>query len=236
MNLNEISFDLLSIIRGGGMLSDDDELDIRYIKYWVKTQRALWIHNDLNKGRSVDTNIIQDLGCVAMETTDASTCCLLPSNCSVFRSVQDIPVTIQLNNSDLITHVGPVNMMIPTSFSYIPYQQALWSGNGRYNFNTTFAFLYNNKIYLKVPPENLLGNAITYINIRGVFEDPEEVRRFSTCNGQSCYTDNSKYPVNMWMIDYMKTAILNANIKILLTTPVDKTNNSNQDLQQNITI
>lgn len=67
------------------------------------------------------------------------------------------------------------------------------------------------------------------INIQEVCEEPEEVSKFKYCTGESCYTMASPYPIKAWMIDYMKTAIVNSNVKLFQQIPTDIKNDvSNQ--------
>ena len=81
--LNEISYDLLSIVRP--QLSDDTDIEIRQIKFWIRNQRALWIRNELNRKRSIDEDIIQTL-CADIEEVDASDCCGIDLDCDILRT------------------------------------------------------------------------------------------------------------------------------------------------------
>ena len=54
--LNEIAYDLLSIVRPA--LSDDSDIDLRQIKFWIHNQRALFIRNELNRSRTIDADIV----------------------------------------------------------------------------------------------------------------------------------------------------------------------------------
>ena len=52
ITLNKLTYDLLELIRGN--ITDDDELDLRQIEYWIHNQRALWLKNEMNRFRSID--------------------------------------------------------------------------------------------------------------------------------------------------------------------------------------
>ena len=66
MTINEAIYELRGIIRREN-LYDDDRLDDRLLIHWLHNQRALWLHNDMNKpNRTIDEQIIQTLGCVAL--------------------------------------------------------------------------------------------------------------------------------------------------------------------------
>ena len=66
--LSEIIYDLWQSVSAN--ISDDSVLDERLLKYWVHNQRALWLRNELNKNRTIDDNVIQDLGAVELEIDD----------------------------------------------------------------------------------------------------------------------------------------------------------------------
>lgn len=222
---NELIYDLWEIIRPN--ISDDDSFDKRQLSFWIKNQRALWLRNELNKDRTIDDNIVQDLGCVELEVSDRADCCELSSGCKILRTKLTIPNTIELHNKTGLTRVAPIDkLQVP--FSFVNYERAIYSGNGRFNSNQIFAFLLNNRIYLTSKSNEVL-KYITHINIRGVFEDPTEAANFSHCDGTPCYTKNSKYPVNRWMIDYMKEAILKLNISASLQAVNDDINNAKAD-------
>lgn len=225
VTLNKLVYDLWEIIRPN--ISDDDSFDKRQLEFWVHNQRALWLRNELNKNRTIDDNVIQDLGCVELEVTDRAECCELSSGCKVLRTKLTLPNTIELHNKTGITRVAPINKL-DVPFSFVSYERAIHSGNGRFNSKHIFAFLLNDRVYL-TSKDPQLAKYITHINIRGVFEDPTEASNFSHCDGTSCYTKDSKYPVNRWMIDYMKEAILKLNIAASLQAVTDNTNNAKAD-------
>jgi hypothetical protein len=222
--LRLITYDLKQML-DGKVLSDDSELSARTLHYWIRTQRALLIRNELNKNRTIDPEIIQDLGCVEVEIADRAECCAITADCSILRTVNQIPSPIELHHKIAITRVAPIDKLIPP-FSFVPYQQAIYSGNGRFTKNSWFAFYKNGYIYIKTNQNSLLTQGIKYINIQGVFENPEDAATFTTCSGLPCYTSETPYPIKGWMIDYMKTQIVNSNIKILQTIPADKTNDA----------
>jgi len=224
--LNQLIFDLHEIVRPN--LSDDDSFDRRQLAFWIKNQRALWLRNELNKNRTIDDNIVQDLGCVELELADKADCCDIDDGCKVLRTVNLIPNAIELHNRTGITRVAPIDKLT-VPFSFVSYERAIWSGNGKYNKNHVFAFLLNNRIYI-ISKDQEIAKYMTHINVRGVFEDPEEVSEFSHCTGEACYTGNSKYPINSWMIDYMKDAILKLNFATALKVPGDSTNNAKDDV------
>lgn len=226
VTLNQLAYDLLELVRPN--IADDEAIDLRQVKFWIHNQRALWLRNELNRFRTIDDNIIQDLGCVELEVADRSTCADLPIDCDILRTKKEIPNTIELHNKTALTRIGPLDKTM-APYSIVEYNRAIFSGNGRFNRQQIFAFLLNNRVYLKISPLNKDGKYLEYLNIRGVFETPTDVAGFNDPEGVPCYTDNTKYPVNRWMIDYMKDAIVKSNL-ILEQQAIGDTVNDSQTL------
>jgi len=65
---NEIIYSIFEKLRPN--ISSSDDIDLRIIKSELHKQRALFIRNELNRNRTVDPFIIQDLGCVELEIVD----------------------------------------------------------------------------------------------------------------------------------------------------------------------
>lgn len=213
-------------------LYDDDKLDERLIKDWIKNQRSLSLRNEMNKPRSVDEQIIQTLGCVAVEHADRSSCPTGLTGYSVLQTTEDIPKTIELNNGDGIIEVGPIDR-IAKPFSYVNLSRARFGGNGRFNANIIFAFRYGLKILLasKNMDNNSFLKYMRFIRVRGVFVDPEEVANFTHVDGTACYSDTDDYPLNEWMWNYIRNQITADNFELLTNAPTDKVNDSNETLK-----
>jgi hypothetical protein len=228
--LNEIAFDLLTIVRP--KISDDSDIDIRQIKFWIKNQRALWIRNELNKFRTIDSELIQTI-CAELEEVDPSDCCGIDIGCDkIMRTVKDIPSTIELHAKEAILRVAGINKLTKP-FSYIDYSRVPFAGNSRFNTDEVYSFLHNKRMYIfskKNPEYKFLEN----ISIRGVFEDPEEAAKFKDCNsGLPCYSDDERYPIKAWMIPAMKEYILKSNLFIQAQAEslADNSNNANSDVK-----
>lgn len=228
--LNEISYDLLTIVRPH--LSDDSDIDIRQIKYWIKNQRALWIRQELNKKRSVDTDLIQTL-CADLEEVDPSDCCDIELECdTILRTTKDIPGTIELYNKEAIFRVAGIHKL-KKPFSYVEYLRIPFVGSGRFNRDKIFAFIHNKRMYI-YSPHNPEYKFLENISIQGIFEDPEEARKFKDCDtGVNCYTDDSEYPIKAWMLPAMKEAILKSNLLIQAQAEQaqDVSNNAASDIK-----
>lgn len=205
-------------------IADEDSLDQREISIEVHKQRALLIRNELNKNRTIDSNLIQDLGCVQLEVADRAECCDIDLDCDILRTSLLIPNAIELHHSNPLW-VGPLDKL-DYPFSLIPLERAKWAGNGKHNSRSIFAYLNNGRIYI-FSKDNNIQKMLKFINIRGVFENPSEAARFSNCaTGDSCYNSNtSKYPINSWMLPYLEAQVIQ-NLSGKLKFPIDNTNDS----------
>jgi hypothetical protein len=229
MTSNEMIYEIRERVRQFN-LYDDDKLDDRMIKNWIHNQRALWLRNDLNKSHSVDEQLIQTL-CMELEFADRSSCPEHLTGYTVLQTKLDIPKTIELNKSDGIISVGPIDKM-SRPFSYVPIERARFSGNGRWNSNMIFTFRYGLK--LLVISKNMSGDSflvyMRYLGVRGIFENPEDVSNFTHIDGTACYSDDDEYPMNRWMWNYIRNQITEDNFKFLTSAPTDKVNDSNETL------
>ena len=213
--LKEISYDLYQHIRANA--SDDDDIDLRNIKYWIRTQRNLWLKNTLNKYNITSDNVIQDLGTLTLETSG------LYKRCTI-----DLPRFLTVNQEPKIIRVGtPAIATASTDYAIIPYQQSKFINNGRFNTSLVSAFLFNKRIYLTSTAAVIA--TLSSVNVRGVFEDPLDVTWYGTPSDIP-FTENMEYPIDEGFIPYIKGEILKADIIAYLKAPQDPSNNANNDL------
>lgn len=226
MTLNELVFDVLETVRGNHII-DDVEIDERQVKALWNQQRALWLRQEYNKpGRLIDENVVQDLGCLELEVADPADCCEVETGCTVLRTKNVIPKTIEFHDGTGITRVGPVNK-VKYPFSFVTYDQAIYAGNGKYNKTAIFAYLLNGRIYLKT--STAIAILMEHINVRGVFENPKDASQFVTCDNKPCYSDDDQYPINAWMIPFMKERVIQ-QLLMGLQIPKDDSNDANENL------
>ena len=220
--LNDIVYSILTSVKPH--LTDDEDLTFEKIAYDVRNKRSVFIRNEYNKNRSVDSIFVQDLGCVPVTKVDAAECCDFDSGCKIVRTTEKIPTPIATHRKPLIQRVGPVNKL-QRSYNIVTYKEAINSGNGAYNHKEIYTYFHNGYIYLVSKNENVY--MLKYINIQGVFENPEDVSRYNLCDSDTpCYDDNSAYPLPNWMEEYIKTALKEEYIKVDIVMPKDLANDS----------
>lgn len=200
--LSEITYDLAQHLRAN--MIDDDDLDLRSIKYWVKNQRALWLKNELAKNKETPDKFNQFIASESVSGT------------STLKYTSTIPVPLFVGGEAQLIRIGPTDDT-ETDYKYGSYRHSKYYGNGRFNADFVFAYYQDNKVYIKGADLS----SVTAIDIIGVFEDPLDI---------SGMTDTSEYPLPDSMIPYMKAEIIKLDISIFASLRNDDINDGENDL------
>ena len=221
---NELIYDIKELVKSH-KLSDDIDLSNRYISYLIANPRALWLRKKYSEpGSVINDSITQSLGAMELEVADRSICPGIPAGCSILRTKEEIPRPITVKGKELITRTGPVDIL-NYDFSYVPYERAIYTGNGKYNKNEVFAFLLDNRIYIKT--SNPQYKMLKFVNIRGVFEEPNLVTQYCDAQGNTCYDPmTTSYPLEKWMVPFVKGEVVKQLIQSA-QMPKDQANNAN---------
>jgi len=218
MTLKEISYNILNLYRGGRS-SNNEHISLRQIEFNVKYYRAMLLRRDFAKNGMVSRHSEQSLGCIELEKVNASQCCSLPIECDVVRTVVDIPRTIRYNFTDAITHVAD-----PSGLITIPVVDALtvqFLPYDRFTKNTRKAYMIEDRMYIYNPA------GMDTINIRGVFEDPEETALFD-CDGSDCYDDEADFPLPMDLVQAITDGLVKGTFMMIAQTASDTENDTLQ--------
>lgn len=221
---NEIEFSLKNLYRGG-ITSDDEDISGRQLMFHFRNYRATFIRRDLNMGKQLDRQLVQDLGCVKVICVDASECCEIESSgTTVLRTEKPLPKLIELYNKNLLTFVGTVDKQ--EAYQITTPTQARWSKFNKFTKKGIRAYLQSNTNYLYIINA---PNGIELINIQGVFENPEEIKNFNNCDGTPCFSKDNEYPISAHMIPAITQEIINKELRLLSGTPTDTTNDTKED-------
>jgi hypothetical protein len=199
--LREIAYDLIGHVRPS--YSDDDDLDVRQVYYWIKNQRALWIYNRCGEHKPLGDKHIQEYTSLNLteDTLDTD------------EKVSTIIATpIIYRGQPKITFIGHDRKS--KNVPLISYEAAKFHGNGRFNTETPCAYFYNNYIYVRHFDDDT-------IIVRGVFEDPMDIPNM---------TVDTEYPLDDSLLEYLKGEILKADMVIFMKAQNDNTNNEQNDL------
>ena len=232
MTLDEIAYNLLNLIRGG-QSNQDESISLDQIKFNVRHYRAMFIRRDFARNGYISNHIEQDLGCVDLKIIDGSKCCNLPVGTKVLRTEKPLPRALRLNFQSALTYIGDVTgtktipLINSNTIQFLAYDTYT---KGRYK-----AYMIGDYLYIHN------ADGIDTINIRGVFENPEEVSEFSQCGKQDPdtgehYTEcfdpsNDAYPIPVDMINLINQGITSGELTLLSGTFSDTLNDRAQDPQ-----
>src|SRR3990167_979180 len=222
LTFNTLKHDISNLIHGG-ITSDDSDVSLRQIGFWILNTRAELLSQWVSKGHSFSDNFVQTLDCVDVELVDLSSCCGITTECTAYKTELQLPKPLSGQYSDLITRVTGINFIGP-SYHLIPLPRVKWELDNKFTFNIPKAFLSNGFLY--VVGNNLIG--LKKISVEGVWEDPTDVARFINCEGQACYTDNSRFPLSRKMVEMMKRMIKGTDLDLLLGTSTDEENDARE--------
>lgn len=242
VTFNELSYRIFNII--APKISDDQSIDILDIQYDVENTRALLLKRRFsNKFKAeIPEAIIQPLKKLKIQSVNASN--VLPSLSSdkvLMRTELPIPKIIEKSSGlPLIKRISSSTIM-SHNFTFVTPQQAIYSGNGKFNQKDIFCFYENNYLYFITG--RLLYKAVKYIDLYAVFERPTKV--FEFCNSyyndtvgdvlydaNYPYSDNSSFPISADMIDDIEGIIIRNKLKIESTQPIDTINDSADTIRQ----
>jgi hypothetical protein len=223
--LNKLKFSVLNRL---DPLYHQELVSLDLIEDMLINTRSLLIKNDLNKGHSLDSDLIQDLGCLELEEVDTG-CCDYPTDCKVLRTKEKLPTFIEIKDKTLLTRVGPVNILL-SPYQIINYSRVSYLNNNRFFKKFIKAFLKDNYIYIIIHNSNITGWGLNVINVQGVLEDPRDAYLFNNCENGNCYTEESKFPIKSWMADALIEIVLEKLRKTHLS-PTDRNTNNDVKLE-----
>jgi hypothetical protein len=222
--LRTITSDLLNIVRGSN-ISASETISVRQLEDWVHQYRAILLKRDLDKGKKPNPDYIQEIGHLLLEKVDLSgddiTSLGVPSGSFVYRTVLEVPPTIDLNFSSGFTYIGtPAG----DELQLIPEGRSRWQQYKKYTNADKLVFLRNKRLYV------VNSEALYALTTRGVHENPAEVGRFTNpLTNQPYFNLDSRYPIPVNLIPTLKEMILQKELKIEVSSPTDTTNDDNSN-------
>lgn len=200
--------------------SDDILLSDRQVEFMINYLREKLIVQQLQKGRSVSSNIKQDLGQVPVQIVDRNDGTITTDR-TILRTVNKIPQPIELDQKDLLTYIGGLDKQSP--YTYKTKANAKWNKYNKYASKTPLVYYSNGYIYIT----NCSNPNLKYINIEGVFSNPRDVHKFKYPNGNPCYNpDIDNYPISGRMIDIIMDMIKTKELNLFMQIVEDSTNDA----------
>lgn len=220
LSLNEIAYNLLNNLRGGRS-SNNDYLSLEQIKFCINYYRAMFIRRDMWRNNLRSTVFEQDLG--LLNLTKESTEGFDNENLILYKTVK-IPTPVRLKNKEAITFVGTIS----NSGKPIPVvnnQRSYWNQFSKYTGNDQEAYYKDGYIFVKTK------DTLSSVNVRGIFEDPEDVFDFVKDSGLDIYDGDQPYPISQDMIEGITKGLLKGELKLNVSTLNDDEADMLQDEQ-----
>lgn len=219
-------YDIRSLLRNYNII-DEDLLTDRMIEFWIVAQRAMWIKRRDTTYTSIDHTLSQAI----IEDVISVDRSMIPTNVSaqyrILRTQRRIPRLINFTSWDGIISTGPVDLA-SKRFNHVEYNEAVSSGNGRFNKNQIFTFQFDGYVFVISKSVANQWFLLSQLGIVGIFESPREVGEFKHVTGETAWSLNEEYPISLDLWNYMKEQIKINNVKELYTIPTDQSNDDNQ--------
>jgi hypothetical protein len=224
--LNHYAYNIRNIARGGQGNSDDERLNIRQIRFWINGYRASGLFETTDWGKDIDPQLMQDLGVVPLVEVDKadSNCPKVEWGCTVKKVV--LPKLIDFPNLRALGFVGKIDKLSSIIVNHPNVAQ--YKAATRFGGLSSRCYLIGNTLYFM-----LVGNDIMleYVNIRAVFESPEDVVGYSSegCEPTCFDPATTPYPMPARLYEYVLKKILTNELGWTEQAVNDEMNNARKD-------
>lgn len=224
--LDHYAYNIRNIARGGQGNSDDERLNIRMIRFWINGYRAAGMKQVTENGNNIHPQFIQDLGVVPLQEVDKadSQCPPVEWGCSVKKV--SIPNLIDFPDLRALTYIGKIDKL--SGFIINNAHEASQKVHTKFGKIMSRVYVIGSNIYFML---NDNDRDLEYVNIRGVFEMPEDVVTYPTegCE-QKCYDPSvDEYPMPQSLYEYVLRSILQNELNWSTQAVNDELNNARLD-------
>ncbi len=130
--------------------------------------------------------------------------CPVETECQVLRTIKKIPAPTRTNDS-IFDFLGSADKAIsfgyatPEQYKILAKYSKYTGGNPRYFYVNGYVYIYGDQ-------------SEEYINVRGLYLDPRELKDFK-CANVACYTDDDQYDIPDDLINAMITDTLRVELR-----------------------
>lgn len=211
-SLNAIIDDIMLTIRNSN-ISESENISRYQIEQWIHQYRAKLIKEDLDKGRLINPFYIQTIR--PFHISKMCNC----ANGFQYRSDDPLPKFIDLHFGIGLVAIKDMEGNI---IQLGNETKAKLQTSRKYTCNDYIAYIKGKYLYI-MGPEHL-----EWVSVEGILEDPT-----SAC---TCFDmDDTPYPIPANMLPVLKELIFDKELKLMIATPTDTSNNSANDVKQDAT-
>jgi len=224
--LDQYAFNIRNIARGGQGDSDDERLNIKQVRFWINGYRASGIFEITDYGKDIDPQLVQDLGVIPLVEVDKadSECPDVEWGCKIKKVV--LPKLVDFPDLRALSYVGKINKQSPFVVNFP--DTANYKAATRFGKLSNRCFLIGQNLYVILVGDDI---DMQYINVRGVFEQPQEVVGYSTegCEPRCFDPAVDDYPMPARLYEYTLTKILRNELNWTAQAVNDELNNGRLD-------
>ena len=228
MTLNEIAYYILEPIKSFKIV-DDEEIDLRMVKAWIKAKRADILKNKATSGQDISINNMQyaEISIVKVNTytgtksTVSYFCGDNSQDYEMWKSEEPLPSIMSYHGTPMVLEITSEDKM-QYPFSFVPFSQLRFAGNSRFAPKLIYGSVDVDKyLYMKDNVEFITRPSVV---IKAVFEDPTQVPDFNE--------DVDQYPCSLDIIEAIKNSVFDKDFRVLLNSVnlEDNENNANDDV------
>lgn len=224
--LDHYAYNIRNIARGGQGNSDDERLNIRQIRFWINGYRASGMFQTTDYGKDIHPQLEQDLGVIPLQEVDKadSNCPKVDWGCTI-KKIQ-IPTLIDFPDLRALTFIGKIDKV--SAFISSNSHTANQKRHTRFGNILSRAYIIGKNVYF-ILSEN--DSELEYVNVRGIFEMPEDVVTYPTegCE-QKCYDPaEDDYPMPQRLYEFVLKSILRNELNWSEQAVNDEINNARKD-------
>jgi len=198
---------------------DDEKIDRRLWQDFIMLKRNQFIKNYINEKGTLEQNTLQ----FELLDTEIYDPALDLGGISLGRKiVRTLPCpTIIEGRAGVAVYEMTTADSLSKTIGVVPFDRLRWVGNGVTNRHALYAAFYDGRFYIKSGTMEELG--ISKVRVVAVFADPTLVSTYNR--------DTDDYPVNDYMVEFIKNGILQTDFNVIQTTRSDNFNDGNGEIQ-----
>lgn len=211
MLLKELAYQMLEQLTSNN-ISDDEEIDYRLVEAWIKMKRAVLLRQ--RPRADIGLNNVQQYEVTLTSGNSYSTNSRLPYPFKTNSTQKYILNTSTTNIPKILEDDwGPIILDVTSSdklklpYSFKPYHELRFCGNGRFNKDLVYISLLDHKLIAKSSVQLTSDNKIY---LTAIFEDPLMVAGFDE--------ETMDYPCSLDVIEAIKKSIFDLDFKVYMQT------------------
>lgn len=222
LTLNHIISDIRNIATSGSN-SVEFKIEDAQVAFWINECRATLISQAISKNQDLSDTWLQKIGCLEMEQVSDSECCLVDSSCYIWRSVEELPDSIETFGDNFIVRVTlPSGEIISKSNPF----NAIYSRYNKYTGTKAEWYIRDKHLYV------IHKDVLKYVTVYLIAEDPTDLGDFTDCSGDSCFTYTSDYPCSLKMANQITDIVVRTKVYPFLQLPADNRNDAANNNEQ----